>query len=1487
MPHSAQLAAGLEQGRLSVLVVEEDAAVAARVRAAYAAADDGEVEVVRVGSLAAACEALARGRFHLILADLRLPDARGLAALEGLLPLALGPVIAVAEDDEPGGRDAALAAGAYDFVARRELAGPALVQAIRRASLHLRTEASLRDVETRYRSLVEQLPDALVVHCEGRFVYANPAALALFGARSPEALLGREVIEVVHPEDREHAKERLRLLREPAVLLPAQQYRVIRLDGETVHVEAQPLPITYRGVPAVQVVLRDISARVAAEARARRLSGLYAALSATNEAILHAASPEALYARVCDIAVEHGFGLAAVRLIDRERRRLTPVAVSGGAAVRSVAVEVPIEPADSQGLTISGIAARTGTTQVANDIESRPIATPGRAAALAAGIKATASLPFRRGPEIVGVLSLFSAEAGYFDEELLKLLERMVENLSFALDNLDREERRRQAEGALRESEARFRHLTELSSDWYWEQDGEFRFTFMSGRLEEKTGTTIAQHLGRRRWDVPALNLTDADWARHREQLERHEPFRDFEIRRPDRDGRERWVAITGEPVVDADGRFCGYRGVGRDMTGRKLAEAQLVRLSRLYEVLGATNEAILRATTPEELYQRTCDVAVDGRCFTAAAVVLPDAAGRLATPVALSGAASDFLRGLRVALDESVPEGRGLIAVALRTGASAVANDYVADARVTPWRERSAAYRFRAAAAIPLRREGTPVGVLFLLAAELNAFDAEMVGLLERMAANLSFALDGYEREAERRRAEQALRESEERFRSLTDLTADWYWEQDEELRFTRFSGGLERHARGTPARALGRRRWEVDGFEPLACSWDEHRRTVEARLPFRDFEYRSQADGGAARYFSVSGEPVFDADGRFRGYRGIARDVTARKHTEQQLALHAQRQEWIGRFGQRALESSELDPLFLEAVQTAGASGADAAAVYEFVPASGRYVLRAALGPEPRPAAGGQIEACRHCPLREALDASAPVVVADARVTGCAEARCSWQGAMRSAVNIRIRGEDGVFGVLAALAGRAGAFTDGEVKFLHTIGNVLSTAVQRRQAESRLAQLAQYDALTGLPNRNLLRDRIEQAIARARRQKWRIGMLFIDLDRFKLVNDTLGHEHGDRLLEQVGERLRACVRASDTVARFSGDEFVVVLPDLARAEDAGLVAQKILDALAAPFDLLGQEASVGASIGVALYPEDTEDGESLLKAADAAMYRAKESGRAGYCYFTSEMNRRSYARLQLQTDLRRALERAEFRLVYQPKIELASGRVCGAEALLRWAHPERGMVAPGDFIPVLEETGLILPAGEWVVSAACAQLRAWREAGLAPVPVAVNVSARQFRTRDLDTRIIGLIEREGVDPRLLEIEITESYLMQDPEHAIRILEKFREVGIQIAIDDFGTGYSSLAYLTRFPVSALKVDRQFVRDATSDPSDAAIVRAVIDMAHNLGFVVVAEGVETEAQVAFLRRHGCDLAQGFHFARPMPPGDIAALLAAAKTATGA
>ncbi len=439
------------------------------------------------------------------------------------------------------------------------------------------------------------------------------------------------------------------------------------------------------------------------------------------------------------------------------------------------------------------------------------------------------------------------------------------------------------------------------------------------------------------------------------------------------------------------------------------------------------------------------------------------------------------------------------------------------------------------------------------------------------------------------------------------------------------------------------------------------------------------------------------------------------------------------------------------------------------------------------------------------------------------------------------------------------------------------------RNDAEQVMLQ-AQFDALTGLANRALLQDRLNQAIAQSQRHGDSIVVAFIDLDDFKLINDNLGHDIGDEMLKTVASRLQACVRASDTVARLGGDEFVLLLLNQAQPDEGSLASHitelmhKLLASIAHPMILAGRELRVSCSIGVASYPRDGQDADTLLKNADTAMYRAKELGRNGFQFFTAELHERVKKQLELGASLRQALERDEFELYYQPQVSLRSGKIVGVEALLRWNHPQQGLIGPGQFIGFAEESGLIIPIGEWVLMHACAQNKAWQDAGLPPIPVAVNVSAKQCAQQDLEAVVRHALDHSGLPARFLELELTESISMADPEKSVPLMERMKEIGVELSIDDFGTGYSNMSYLKRFPIDRLKLDISFVRDITTDPGSLAISDAIITMSHSLHLEVVAEGVETEGQLALLLARNCDLIQGYYFSKPIPAQAMVQLL---------
>jgi diguanylate cyclase (GGDEF)-like protein len=534
------------------------------------------------------------------------------------------------------------------------------------------------------------------------------------------------------------------------------------------------------------------------------------------------------------------------------------------------------------------------------------------------------------------------------------------------------------------------------------------------------------------------------------------------------------------------------------------------------------------------------------------------------------------------------------------------------------------------------------------------------------------------------------------------------------------------------------------------------------------------------------------------------------------------------------------------------------------------------------------------------DAIDYAATVAGADADETDGAVTTSRWDGVRRwtsarelygfpLAILVGLSVDEQMAGTRAQMRDTLGwaAFASFLVVTLSgLLGRMNWQLMQARSRESeaklahaeRVEYLAYHDGLTELPNRSMFSRALSQSISEAQRYDRRLAVAFLDLDRFKLINDTLGHEAGDQLLQQVAARLKGCVRDSDTVARLGGDEFVVLLPELTDEKHASIVAQKILAAVAKPFTLIGQEFRVTASIGISTYPQDGRDEQTLTKNADIAMYQAKAEGKNNFQFYSEELNANSLERLTLESSLRHALERNEFRLYYQAKRDIASGRITGMEALLRWEHPDLGTVAPMQFIPIAEETGLIILIGKWVLKTVCLQSIAWQKQGLPALSIAVNLTARQFRDEHLLTDVTSILTETGMDPRLLEIELTESLMIHDVENTLRILTGLKAVGIRVAVDDFGSGYSSLALLQRFPLDTIKIDRSFVRDIGGTTEDTGLADAIIAMGKSLSLTVVAQGVETKEQADHLRLHACDELQGFYFKRPLPVDEFTQLL---------
>jgi diguanylate cyclase (GGDEF)-like protein/PAS domain S-box-containing protein len=623
------------------------------------------------------------------------------------------------------------------------------------------------------------------------------------------------------------------------------------------------------------------------------------------------------------------------------------------------------------------------------------------------------------------------------------------------------------------------------------------------------------------------------------------------------------------------------------------------------------------------------------------------------------------------------------------------------------------------------------------------------------------------------------------------------------------------------------------------------------------------------------------YDADGGVAGLIGTIVDITKRKQAEQRMILeHA-----VTRLLSEADRSSGIISKIIQIIGEAfgcvcGAYWVEdrqaremtcaqswcvpSAEIMEFAEGSRRYR-------HPLHISGGL--------FMRARDNGEPVWIDDvAQETRFRRGPLAVKAGLHGAFAFPVRSGNDTLGVMEFFSLTSRPPDEALLQSTRAIGSQIGLFIARKQAEERIRHLAHYDELTGLANRSMFSQCLSHAIAKAQRNSLALAVLFIDLDRFKNINDTLGHGAGDTVLKEVAERLHGCLRESDTIGRLSGDEFVVLLEEMPQSIHCTEVAQKILAAIARPFVLDTQEFHLTASIGISTYPADSEDLQGLLKNADVAMYRAKELGKNKFQFYSAQMNIHNLERLTLESGLRRALERKELVLHYQPKVDIHSGRISGMEALVRWQHPTRGLILPMQFIPLAEETGLIVPIGEWVLKTACAQNKSWQEQGMPPLCISVNLSARQFAHENLLQDVARVLSETGLDAAFLELEITESMVMHDPEHAVELLNEMKAMGIRISMDDFGTGYSSLSYLKRFPIDSLKIDRSFIKDLPLDGDDAAITRAIIAMAHGLKLKVTAEGVETKEQLGFLNTHKCDEMQGFYFSRPLPEHEFVLLI---------
>ncbi|RMS42667.1 Sensory box protein [Pseudomonas amygdali pv. photiniae] len=627
----------------------------------------------------------------------------------------------------------------------------------------------------------------------------------------------------------------------------------------------------------------------------------------------------------------------------------------------------------------------------------------------------------------------------------------------------------------------------------------------------------------------------------------------------------------------------------------------------------------------------------------------------------------------------------------------------------------------------------------------------------------------------------------------------------------------------------------------------------------------------------------PILDDMGGVEKYICIDIDITVRKEFEVAILDNSRRQNLIALFGQQALTEENVSALGeLAALTAAQGLTLSKAALLVVDRVSHGVILNAEVGLNHVEVRSGYhndflngTASSTGCVINSDTPYNRYTLLPGETVEACG---------IRSGLEIEISCREVFKGVLGVYASTDYSFTREDVSYLQTLANLLAAALERYDAKKKLIYLAENDSLTHLPNRWFLSNYLREIISRKTSVPDAVSVIFIDLDRFKAVNDTLGHSVGDQLLIQAGRRLKDCLDENSVVARLGGDEFSIVVTHHVYSESLiKALANHVVEALGKPFNLGGQDVFVSASVGIANYPFDGRDTGVILKNADTAMYHAKKSGRNNYKFYNATMNESLVRRLQTETLLRGALDRDEFILHFQPKVSLTDGRISGLEALLRWNHPEQGMVSPAEFIPILEDTGLIIPVGEWVIRNVCETIKSWEENNVMQVPIAINLSVRQLQVKGLAETIKHIVEGYGINPALLEFELTESMLMIDPESAVNILRDIKSYGISLSVDDFGTGYSSLAYLKRFPLDALKIDRAFIKDITSNHEDAAITRAVIVLAHELGLKVIAEGVETVDQLALLVTYGCDQMQGYLFSKPVIIEECASMIKSSRS----
>ncbi len=1448
---------------LRILYVDDCALERALVVEAFKH-EAGEFELVEASNRGELEELLRTGRWDLVLSDCNILGFEELEVIDAVRAVnpAL-PVIIIAGCGNDKMVADALGRGAADCVIKSDQHVRQLPQTIR-ATLEKRwlTEDRRRTLSELDAILEATADGILVVDGQRKVVCANRKFQQLWGipdeimASGDDArLLGHAIDQIVDADAFLELVERL--YEEPNVT----SEDVLQLkDGRVFERYSKPRSIN--GIAQGRVwSFSDITPFRVQTQTIQHLNRLYAALSQINHAIAKVKTRDGLFANICEALVEKGqFKLAWIGWND-PLSSIVSVAGQHGDSMGYL-TDIRIRSDDTpEGQGPVGRAIRSGQQSIA-DLINEPSTLPWRDAALRSGFQACGAFPIRLGGEICGALAVYAGSREFFGVEENQLLVETARNISFALDHLEGDNQRRQAEAALARSESRFRVMFEQSSDALLIIDVESGgFTDCNHATLRLFGVSDKQSMiSLRPEQVSPAQQPDgrnsAGKAREMVAIAFSQGGHQFEWTHRRVDGTDFVADIQLTPIT-LDGQQLVIGNL-RDITWRKRneqarsARQQIAELAQLTTSLPELCEQV-HAIIGELLPARNFFVAIyDDRRNEVNFPYFVDEND--AAPGALELDASGLSGHV-------IRTGKALLVTPDNAWRTWNPDDEIIGTKPVDW------------LGVPLETRSGTVGALVVqsYSGAVRYTDADQT-LLEFVSSQVATAI-------ERKRTDAALRESELRLEEAQRLghLGSWSWDFDTDS--LSWSDELCRIYGVDPAmhyasfrdflsRVHVDDRQQIEGF--VARAMEDHK-------PFQH-EARILRPGGEVRIVFDKTEVVVDESGQVTGMFGACLDITERKLAER---MESDRRQILEQVAQNQQLPGILSSIvtMLEA-QIAGSRisililrndrlwlGASSPSLTAYI----RSLEGMAIGPT-----------AASCGTAGYLGEA--VIVEDIAFDNLWDEMrdIALSHGLRACWSMPIPSRDGgVLGTLAIYRNEPGRPSTQEMEFMGTATQLSAVAIENRLTTDRLSHHAQHDLLTGLPNRLLFQDRLDQALAYARRNGQQVAVLYLDLDRFKNTNDTMGHSVGDALLREVARRFKSCIRSTDTLARIGGDEFSVVLTELGNAQDAMRVANYFLDSLRDPVLVDDHEIFVSTSVGISIFPGDGADGESLLANADVAMYRAKDLGRNNVQWFTTEMNQKAKERMALERQLRHALVEGQLSLHYQPQCA-ESGEIRCLEALMRWQNPALGMVSPERFIPIAEENGLIVPMGEWALRKACAQAAEWRNAGHPHLQVAVNVSAIQYKRADWVESVRKALLDTKLPPSALELEITEGLLLHDVAETSAKLMELRKLGVGIAIDDFGTGYSSLSYLHKLPVTSLKIDKSFVSEIGSvspeDEVESPIIRTIIALAHNLGLSVVAEGVETAMQRKLLLAMGCNTLQGFYLHRPLTAEDAGALL---------